>query len=347
MTFLFNKKTHRAMHFLYKNSGTLPVHSSIKKANKNHVSNIINSNYYSERPYLYSSSKGRLNLRDRLNLKTKLNLKGSLTIEAAIGFPIFIIVVFAVISFISAMYIQLSMQIALEETVRGASKTAYISSIYANLSKEEKNTLENSSNSMVKTFGTSLLSASYLHKSFINEENKKLLNSPLIKNGEKGISFLASSIDLDEGIADVIINYQINLPFIPENFFHLNMTNRCYVHLYTGKELAQKQSQVDTYVYYTTYGKVFHFNRYCQHLLNYTEAVRYTKRSPVLNSCLQCVDKTSDLLRKEDPIVYVTKTKYCYHLSLNCPSFTGNIFRIKYSSLKKDDKICEKCLEGK
>ena len=35
------------------------------------------------------------------------------------------------------MYIQLSMQIALEETVRGASKTAYISSIYANLSKEE------------------------------------------------------------------------------------------------------------------------------------------------------------------------------------------------------------------
>ena len=66
-----------------------------------------------------------------------------------------------------------------------------------------------------------------------------------------------------------------------------------------GKELAKKQTPVDIYVYYTSYGKVFHFNRYCQYLLNYTEAIRYSKRDFLLNSCVQCVNKTSDLLNKE------------------------------------------------
>ena len=338
MTFLYNIKINRANNFVFNKinkAGSLPTFSSKNKALCHHSSHFNNSNHYSERPYLYTS------------LKNNSNLRGSLTIEAAVGFPIFIIVIYAVISFISAMYIQLSMQIALEETVRATNKTAYIASIYSQLDKEEKDSLDNSSPSMGETFGTSLLSASYLHNSFINEDNKKLLNSPLIKNGEKGISFLSSSIDLDSGIADIIINYQINLPFIPENFFHLNMTNRCYIHLYTGKELAKKQTPVDVYVYYTSYGKVFHFNRYCQYLLNYTEAIRYSKRDFLLNSCMQCVSKTSDLLTKEDPIIYITKSNYCYHLSLNCPSFTGNIFRIKHSSLKEDDKFCEKCLEGK
>ena len=56
---------------------------------------------------------------------------------------------------------------------------------------------------------------------------------------------------------------------------------------------------------------------------------------------------TKDELNKNNPIVYITKSKRCYHLSLNCPGFTGNIFRTRYSSLNETNKICEKCLEGK
>ena len=79
---------------------------------------IINSINYSERPYLCTSSS------------KKQNLKGSITIEASIAFPIFIIVSYALISIISVLYLQLSMQIALEETIRSTSKSAYISSLF-------------------------------------------------------------------------------------------------------------------------------------------------------------------------------------------------------------------------
>ena len=338
MTFLYNKNIYqikKSINKKNKNSGSLPTIWSDHKAVLSHITSAINSNSYTERPYLCTS------------LNNQYHLKGSLTIEAAIGFPIFIIAIFAIISIISVMYLQLSMQIALEETVRNASKTAYISSLYLSLDNNDKKAIDNNSPSMAETFSTSLISSVYLKNAFINKDNEKMLNSPLIKNGANGISFLSSSIDLNQGIADVVITYQVNLPFIPESFFHFNLTNRCYVHLYTGKEISKKQNAVDNYVYYTSYGNVFHFNKYCQYLLNYTEAVRYIDCQYHLDYCALCVNETADTLRKENPIVYITKSNYCYHLSLNCQSFTGNVFRIKYSSLKESDKICETCLEGK
>ena len=88
MTFLYNIKINRANNFVFNKinkAGSLPTFSSKNKALCHHSSHFNNSNHYSERPYLYTS------------LKNNSNLRGSLTIEAAVGFPIFIIVIYAVI----------------------------------------------------------------------------------------------------------------------------------------------------------------------------------------------------------------------------------------------------------
>ena len=331
------------LHNIFKNIATTKLKNKIQFGSLHTISRnflavefysepIINSINYSERPYLCTSSNPKL--------------KGSLTIEASIAFPIFIMVSYTLISIISVLNLQLSMQIALEETVRDTSKSAYITSLFLRADENDKTEICEKDPSITEHLTASFISSSLLKSSF-TKNNNSIVNSPLIKNGENGISFLSTSIDLDAGIADVIMSYQVNLPFIPEGFYHINLTNRCYVHLYTGRELSKNQATTDTYVYYTSYGNVFHFNRYCQYLLDYTEAINYKKVNPIISSCKECVNQTKDELNTNNPIVYITESKRCYHLSLNCPGFTGNVFRTQYSSLNETDKICEKCLEGK
>lgn len=337
--------------------GSLPTTSQNHTAVEFYYNPNIDSINYSERSHLYTShhfhkksnfSCKAASFKSNRSCNSTINkLNGSLTIEASIAFPIFILASFAVISIISIVYLQLSMQLALEETIRQTSKTAYISSLFLSLDENTQNSVSNEDPSITENLTTSIISSAHLRNQFANENNKKMINNPLIINGEKGVSFLSTSIDLEEGIADVVITYKVKLPFIPESFFSFNLSNRCYIHLYTGKELSKKQTAVDTYVYFTSHGSVFHFNKYCQYLLDYTEAVRYQNLNGLLNSCKKCVDETTDYLSSTNPIVYTTERNYCYHTSLNCPTFTGNVFRISYSSLKEDNELCQKCLEGK
>ena len=350
--------------FLYKRDhskklyiGTLPTTSQNHTAVEFYYNPNIDSINYSERSYLYASSYFHkktnssciltTNKSNHRHSLTAIKLNGSLTIEASIAFPIFILASFAVISIISIIYLQLSMQLALEETVRQTSKTAYISSLFLSLDEDSQNTVSNEDSSITENLTASVISSAHLKNQFVNEENKKMINNPLIINGENGISFLSTSIDLDEGIADVVITYKAKLPFIPESFFSFNLSNRCYIHLYTGKELSKKQTAADTYVYFTSHGSVFHFNKYCQYLLDYTEAIRYKNLNVLLNPCKKCVDTTIDYLYSTNPIVYTTEQNYCYHTSLSCPAFTGDVFRISYSTLNEDNQLCQKCLEGK
>ena len=337
MTFLHNKtklknqtKPYSQKYFI----GSLPTTSFDSSAVEFYSNPIINSINYSGRPYLYTS------------ITPSNTLKGSLTIEASISIPLFMIVISVLISITSALYLQLSMQIALEETVRQASKTAYISNLFLSLDEEYQQTI--SSNSIIMdNITTSLLSAAYLKTVFTKEDNENLVNSPMIINGNKGLHFYSSSIDLDEGIADIILSYKVKLPFLPENIFNFSLTNRCYIRLYTGKELAKKQTATDTYVYFTSHGSVFHFNRYCQYLLNYTDANNYKSLSPDISKCARCVTITTEQLKEQNPIVYITKSQEFFHTSLNCPTFTGDVFRTAYSSLNDSDKICQQCLKGK
>lgn len=292
---------------------------------------IFNSTNYSERPCLYTSGL----------------CKGSVTIEAAIGFPIFFLVTLSLLYIINIMYIQTTLQIALDEAVRNASQTAYITAEFYSLSTEKQSQSIDDDSSILENIGASALSIAYLRDAFLTDEIEQILdNSPII-GGSSGISFSSSSIDLSAYIADIILTYTVSIPFIPDEIFSLTLSNRCYVRLYTGKDMAKEQTVADTYVYYTTTGKVYHFNRYCRYLLNYTEAARYLDISRELLPCTMCNTILLEKLKEDNPVVYVTQSNFCYHTTLECQSFTGMVFRRDHSSLDDNDRICEECLKGK
>lgn len=248
---------------------------------------------------------------------------------------------------INIMYLQTTLQIALEETVRNASKAAYITNEFYAMSAEDQQDVADKEPSIISKLGTSVLTSSYLHSSFLTEKNKELLDNSPIKNGSNGISFMESSIDLNNGTADIIMSYEVSIPFIPDKLLSFNLVNRCYIHLYTGLDMAREQTPDDFYVYYTVTGQVFHTYKYCRYLLNYTDAIPYLNISGIECPCKLCCKDTLETLQEENKIVYITENGAVFHTSLKCSSFTGNVFRVHYSSLDESDKICEQCLKGK
>lgn len=316
---------------IYQQQTTLPKHSLSEQVIDIDCTPGINSINYKKRPCPYAS----------------LKLSGSITIEASICLPIFIFSMLAIIYLINIMYLQTTLQIALEETVREASKTAYITAEFYSMTTNEQADAISADPSIAESLGGKMLSAAYFLQAFLTEENRSILDNSPVKNGSKGISLFSSSIDLSENTADIVLSYTVTIPFVPEKIFSLNMVNHCNVRLYTGKDMSKEQKEDDFYVYYTSSGSVFHTNRYCQYLYNYTEAVRFLEMESQLAQCQICGKVTIEWLRENNPIVYTTMTKACYHLSLDCYAFTDLVFRVPYSSLDEDDKICEQCLKGK
>lgn len=274
-------------------------------------------------------------------------LKASVTVEAALAFPIFFFVVMSLIYIMNIMYIQTTLQIALEDTVRTVSDDAYVSTKFYSLSVSDQINALDKDSSIVEDLGAKVISATYLKNVFLTDKMKSMLDSSPIYNGSDGISFLYTAIDLNANIADVVLTYNLTIPFIPKDIASFTLANRCYIHLFTGTEMTKEQTSADTYVYYTTTGSVYHFNRFCKYLLDYTEATNYLNINNQLTQCALCKTLTLEELQEQNPIVYVTQSKYCYHTTLKCQSFTSMVFRMHTSSLEENANICKECLKGK
>lgn len=336
-TITIKKRTIHYYHII-KNNNNVALHTNspdipdIKAVEfySNHTSNSI---HHSESSCLYTSC----------------NLRGSITLEAAIALPVFIFCLLSIIYIMNIMYIQQTIQIALEETARNISKTAYISDEFYNLTKEQQDALSESDYSLIENLGATLISLPYIEHKFMSDEIATFLDNSYVTNGSDGISFLLSSVDLDNSILDIVLNYKVSVPFLPGNIFTFSLSNRCYTRIYMGLDMDKEQSEDYIYVYYTSSGNVVHTNKYCRYLLNYSEAIRYNDSLLSMNpdKCRLCgLDTSIEQLEETNPIIYLTSNHEVFHLTLDCQAFTGNIFRVKRTSLENDN-VCKECLKGK
>lgn len=326
-TTISTTQTECTLEYTTKSIDTFRAFSLTPKAVDNSIISNNQSTHYSTRPYLYTSHR----------------YMGGITLEAAIAIPTFIFFLTTLISVINAIYIQLTLQIQLEETSRTISQNMY--NYYTEYLIEDK--ADNKDN-IYNDIALDILSLGVIQNNFLDNDMKIFLDNSSVHKGSKGINFLSSNIDFDKGLLDLIITYSIKIPFVPRNIATINLSNRCYLHLYIGEELSKKQNPQDNYVYCTMYGQVYHTNKYCQYLLNYSRLTTFSNvDSTIYQPCLNCVDMDLDQLKANNPVVYITDSGYAYHTSLDCSSFTGSIYKVLYSSLPKNKKICTQCLKGK
>ena len=336
MTFLNRTTTpsnEKTFFKIKKNIVTLRSDRLLSKQVESYPTHNINSIYYSKRPCLYTSAFSR----------------GSITLEAAIALPLFLFSLLTIIYIINIMYLQISLQMSLEETARNISKKAYISSEFYALTTEQQANVSDSDSSILENMGASIISIPYIKSCFLSDNTREMLDNSCIENGSSGLSFLSTSVDMANNIMDIIVTYKVGIPFMPVDIFSFRLANRCYMKIYMGKDMEKEQTESSFYVYFTSYGKVYHTNKYCQYLLNYSKAIRYRDSllQYQLNPCKLCSSTTTtEKLYEANPIIYLTLSESIYHVTLDCQSFTKDIFRIKKTNIDEDE-LCEKCLKGK
>lgn len=339
MTFFKTATTIRKMHCTY-------VHyNNTKRVTLR--TNINSSRLFKLVPHFDLFSKNAVSKRS--SAYTSLMAKASLTLEAAISIPLFFFGLLSLICITNIIYIQLSLQIALEETIRDISRESYISTEFYSLSSDEQNDAIDKNASITENIGATLISVSYIKKQFFTDDIINLIDNSYIKEGYNGVSFALSSVDLNTNTLDIVINYKYSIPFIPSNLLTFNLSNHCYTKIYMGQDMDKKQKETYYYVYFATTSKVFHTNKYCQYLLNYSKAIRYREANNYLafSCCAFCARQENIInIYETNPVIYLTSQEITYHLSLDCQTYTKDIFRNKVSNLDDID-ICEKCLEGK
>lgn len=256
--------------------------------------------------------------------------KAMLTIEAALVLPFFIITFLSLVYFIHILGFQSSLQIRLEETARKLNTFAYIS-------EDSGTTLSESD----------IFSFEIIRNIFFSEDIKSLCNSVLIKNGKNGISFYHTKIDNTDKTADIMITYDISIPFIPGNIIQIPFVQRCKFKLFTGNPETASIRSNSTIVYMTAHGAVYHTNKYCSYLIKYTDVLSKNELSgyekTVGRNFELCRACAKIVLKDSNPIIYISKTGTVYHYSRDCYYLTSHIFEYNLKDIKDHFPLCSRC----
>lgn len=257
-------------------------------------------------------------------------VKASLTIEAALVLPFFIFVFLSLIYFINIMGLHTSFQIRLEETARKINSFAYIC-------EDSGTSISNSD----------FLSSAIIRNLFLSDNIKDLCNIVHIKDGEKGIYFNHTKVDLSDQSVDIIITYDIDIPFIPGKQIYIPFVQRCRFKLFNGNSDADSTVNTSTIVYVTAHGTVYHTNKYCTYLIKYADIINKnnlleyentTGRNFTLCSACSKIPQADN-----NCIIYISKTGTVYHYSRDCYYLTSHIFEYNLKDVKEHLNLCSRC----
>lgn len=257
-------------------------------------------------------------------------IHASLTLEATLVFPFFIMALLSVMSFISILGLQTSLQIRLEETARQLNTISYIS-------------MDISDTDISSEF----LTIAGIRQFFLSEEIRELCDHNYIKNGYQGIQFNHTKINAQSDIVDLSITYTIELPFIPRDLVTFHFTQNTSFKLFTGIQNFNADKNNFSTVYITPNGTVYHTQKYCTYLRKYTDIILESslrnyesKTGKNLSPCSYC-RKYYDT--ESDSTIYISKSGDSYHYTSECYHLNLIIYAFNQEDISEIYTPCQRC----
>lgn len=284
--------------------------------------------------------------------------KAGISLEAAIVTSIFMFAVLSIIGFLCVLNLQNNIQMTLENIARTMSQNIY----YV---EELKETTRNSTifkevNDMLTKNNTDTLDEEtveklekasfdmYIYGKFISEMGTEYINESYIVGGILGLNFSKSIYDEEDGIIDIVLDYVIKVPFLPENIGMISDRKRVYVKAWNGMDIMQESDLV----YITMNGAVYHSDKDCPHINIDVIKITYEQLKNQRNDsgagygrCKYCGNKNCT----DTSVVYITKYGACYHTTLSCGGISRSVITIDKSQIgdRALCKDCEKRMGGK
>ncbi len=176
--------------------------------------------------------------------------EASLTVETAFVLPVFLFFFLGMNGLIQAIQTESAVRASLWEAGKKLSTYAYITQM-----GEEDERIEN-------MFGMGAIA--YTYGTFLAKEGKAYWDSSMVSGGSNGFSFLRSSFLEKDGIIDLVVTYQVDIPFLMLGEIHIPQVQRCYVRGWIGN--TEKVKEKEGTVYITETGSVYHLTKNCSHL---------------------------------------------------------------------------------
>ncbi len=265
--------------------------------------------------------KEKLNMQKEQKRACLCTLRGSITLEAAIATTILIFFLFFFISFLTALYMQASVQIKVNNISTAYAKKAF----YLKRAKEAIQYKEETENT----------------DETIEQFQQNLKNFSFFIFQADGLNFMDSRYE--NGMVDVVVKYQIKVPYV--NLYY-SIRQRSYLKDWSGTDIAKKNK----IVYITETGKVYHTTKNCSHLAIHIKKTNYENIQWKRNNsgakyagCSLCAKNKL----QSGTIVFFTEDGTKYHTTLMCSKIRRTIIEADMEEVK-DMRACLDCAqEGK
>lgn len=267
------------------------------------------------------------------DVRTTLSIScvtGSLTLETALIFPFFLLTLMSVISFISILGLQTSLQMRLEETARKISSLSYISSDVSDAAAS-----------------ASLLTIAGIRQLYYSEDIENLCEHSYLQNGYNDIHFEHTNLDTENAAIDLIITYTVVIPFIPDNLVQFDFIQNTSLKLFNGIETFYTDTDEKETVYITPKGTVYHTQKYCPYLRKYTDIILESaldtyeqKTGKHYYPCSYC----SKYYKPEnDSTIYISRTGNSYHYTCECYHLNSTVYEFNINDIPDSYTPCQRC----
>ena len=272
--------------------------------------------------------KQRLQLRHGKTPCATSRNKGSLTIEAALVLPLFLFLLVGILQLSRAVQTEGAVRTSLWEVGKRLSTYAYITEY-----GEEEGQVD-------KLFGAGAMA--YTYTAFLAHEGKDYWNQSMVSGGSSGFSFLLSTYLKDDGYLDLIVTYELRIPFPLTGDIYLPQVQRCRVRGWIGeKDGTEGKEQM---VYITESGTVYHLTKDCSHLTLTIQEISPGNLPQARNNsggkyspCEKC--GKNPLQGKN---YYITKEGDSFHTTRSCSGLKRTILMIPISQVGARS-LCKRC----
>ncbi len=261
--------------------------------------------------------------------KTFLSVPAALTLEAVMSLTLFIFAAVCLMLPMKIMNTERKIQAALEEMGEDFSQYAYVQNAL------EKGKLSSvvGAGDFAKEFSRQLVSGvaqGYAQAQIIHHIDTRAMTQ---------IQMLRSEVLEDGETVDLLIDYEIRLPFPVLGLSSLERTVRCRRRAWIGKEGKDYGSgqgpEEDPIVYIGKNSTRYHKSRSCHYLANNLTAISIDRIEEARNNsggkyypCSECGDRARKM-------VYIMPSGRSYHSSKNCTAIIAYVRAVKLSEVKQ------------
>ncbi len=243
--------------------------------------------------------------------------RGSFTIEAAVGLPVYLMAVVAMLFFLRIVTIEYAVSQAMNRGVETLAVTE------AAVSEP-----------------TAVLASTVL---FISE-NLISNNAPLtyIDGGALGMTYNKSSVT--GSYIHMVVEYRVKIPFLLFGNYTWKVQQEAIGRRWVGYDPTEMIGATD-YVYVTPYGEVYHDSLNCNFLNLSIETTTMASIGSKRNSSGSKY-QACPICGGEGAIVYYTKYGENYHNSVTCSGLKRTLRKMKKEEAALKYRACPKCIGG-